>query len=224
MKKESAAAAQASALGVAAALNLYVAAPDDKKPAALERLMKVAEFTEKNWPDRPEADDARMARGQAKLVVGQVREAIDIFERVNPKSERYPLAMYLAGQSYWRLYVTEKPKQPRHAATRSRWPPTAPRRSNASTPALEDPPEAVRAGQAAAEVHARNAASAGRDLQRRRRSRNRPPRSTSRWSTSSRPRNRKRFDANTIRIFLGAVRAYCALERTGQGRRRSAPC
>ena len=108
VKKESAAAAQASALGVSAALNLYVAAPDDKKPAALERLMKVAEFTEKNWPDKPEADDARMARGQAKLVVGQVREAIDVFDRVNPKSERYATAMYWAGQNYWRLYVTAK--------------------------------------------------------------------------------------------------------------------
>ena len=108
VKKESAAAAQASALGVSAALNLYVAAPNDKKPAALERLMKVAEFTEKNWPDKPEADDARMARGQAKLAVGQVREAIDVFDRVNPKSERYATAMYWAGQNYWRLYVTAK--------------------------------------------------------------------------------------------------------------------
>ena len=61
VKKESAAAAQAAALAVSAALNLYVAAPDDKKPAALAKLMKAAEFTEKNWPDKPEADDARMA-------------------------------------------------------------------------------------------------------------------------------------------------------------------
>jgi hypothetical protein len=110
VKKDSVAAAQASALGVSAALNLYVAAPNDKKPAALERLMKVAEFTEKNWPDKPEADDARMARGQAKLAVGQVAEAIDVFDRVNPKSERYATAMYWAGQNYWRLYLTEKLK------------------------------------------------------------------------------------------------------------------
>ena len=95
---------------MAAALNLYAAAPDDKKPAALERLTKFAEFTEKNWPDSPEADDARMARGQAKLVVGQIREAIDVFERVNPKSARYGVAMCLAGQYYWRLYVREKLK------------------------------------------------------------------------------------------------------------------
>jgi len=114
VRKDSAAAAKASALGVTAALNLYVTATEeDKKQAALERLIKVAEFTEKNWPDRPEADDARINRAQAYLVVDSVqnvRKAIEIFERVNPRSERYPTAMYMAGQNYWRLYVTEKMK------------------------------------------------------------------------------------------------------------------
>ncbi len=110
VRKESNAAAEAAALAVAAALNLYVHTPADKKPAALAKLTAVAEFTEKNWPDRPEADDARMARAQAKLVVGQIREAIDIFERVNPKSDRYPLAMYRAGQDYAALYGMEKRK------------------------------------------------------------------------------------------------------------------
>jgi tetratricopeptide (TPR) repeat protein len=116
VRKDSAAAARASALGVTAALNLYVAVSADqkqgadKKQAALERLIKVAEFTERNWPDRPEADDARIARAQAYLVVGDVPKAIEIFDRVNPRSERYPTAMYMAGQNYWRLYVTEKMK------------------------------------------------------------------------------------------------------------------
>jgi len=72
--------------------------------------MNVAKFAETNWPDRPEADDARIARGQAKLVAHEVREAIDIFDRVNPKSERYPLAMYRAGQNYAALYWMEKKK------------------------------------------------------------------------------------------------------------------
>ena len=64
-----------------------------------------------------------------KLVVGQVREAIDVFERVNPKSARYAVAMCLAGQNYWRLYLTEKLKI-RRPTTTNRWPPTAPRRSS----------------------------------------------------------------------------------------------
>ena len=41
---------------------------------------------------------------------GEVREAVEIFERVNPKSERYTMAMYYAGQNYMRLYITEKAK------------------------------------------------------------------------------------------------------------------
>ena len=116
---------------MAAALNLYAEAPDDKKPAALEKLTRLAEFTEKNWPDRPEADDARMARGQAKLVVGQVREAIDVFERVNPKSARYGVAMCLAGAMllaalrHGEVETRGRPRRP------SKWPPTAPRRSSA---------------------------------------------------------------------------------------------
>ncbi|MBU4271301.1 MAG: hypothetical protein KKA28_05505 [Planctomycetes bacterium] len=110
VRKDSDAAAQAAALAVGAALNLYVNATDDKKPDALKRLTQLAEFTESNWPGRPEADDARMARGQAELVVNRVQEAIDIFERVNPKSARYPQAMYFVGQNYARLYLVEKNK------------------------------------------------------------------------------------------------------------------
>ena len=72
--------------------------------------MKVAEFTERHWPDGPAADDARIARGQAKLVVGQVRDGIGIFERVGPLSERYVEAMYLAGWAYRSLYLGEKAK------------------------------------------------------------------------------------------------------------------
>ena len=109
-KTDTTAAAQAAALAVRAALSLYEAAPAADRPNALAQLNAAAEFTEKHWPERPEADDARMVRGEAKLVVGQIVEAIEIFERVNPKSERYPLAALLAGQNYWRRYLTEKAK------------------------------------------------------------------------------------------------------------------
>lgn len=110
VRRSSPLAAEAASLAVAAALNLYARAPADKKAAALARLTNAAEFTEKNWPDRPEADDARMARVQAKLVAGHIRDAIDIFERVNSKSDRYPLAMYRAGQCYSVLHGMEKRK------------------------------------------------------------------------------------------------------------------
>lgn len=110
VRKESNAASQSAALAVQAALNLYVNASPDEKEEALRRLTNMAEFTESNWPDNPEADDARMFRGQAKLFDNEVQEAIDIFERVNPKSARYPQAMYFSGQNYARLYLVEKNK------------------------------------------------------------------------------------------------------------------
>jgi hypothetical protein len=207
VKKDSTAAAQASVLGVKAALNLYVAAPNDKKTAALERLMKVAEFTEKNWPDRPEADDARMARGQAKLVVGQVREAIDVFDRVNPKSERYATAMYWAGQNYWRLYLTDKL---RGAADKDQMEANRAKAMERLATALGVLKKQYEVGKPLpqymletqlllAEVcnergDAKQAAALYQPL-----------------VDLTKAEKPKTFDLNTVRIFLGAVRAYSAL-------------
>ncbi len=109
--KESPVAPAASALGVAAALNFYVAVPANeagKKQAALEQLERIAEFTEKSWPGKPEADDARLCRGQALLARGKIDEALAVFENVNPKSARYPRALYLAGSTYWQRYLVQK--------------------------------------------------------------------------------------------------------------------
>jgi TolA-binding protein len=100
----------ASAMAVTATLNLYVAAPADKKPETLERLIRVANFTATTWPGRPEADEARMKVGEASLVTGKVDEALAVFEKVNPKSERYPNARYLLGRTHWRRYATERAK------------------------------------------------------------------------------------------------------------------
>jgi tetratricopeptide (TPR) repeat protein len=217
VKRESAAAAQASALGVAAALNLYASAAADKKPAAMERLTKLAEFTEKNWPDRPEADDARMARGQAKLVVGQVPEAIAIFDRVNPKSERYATAMYWAGQNYWRLYVAEKMK-PEGTADKNQMAANRAKAQERLATAVETlqkqkepgqpmPRAMVQSQLLMAEMHNeagefKEAAALYQPL-----------------VDAVKAEQPKNLDSDTIRIFLGAVRAYCALsdlDKAGQ--------
>ena len=191
---------------MAAALNLYAEAPDDKKPDALEKLTKLAEFTEKNWPDKPEADDARMARGKAKLVVKQVREAIDVFERVNPKSARYGLALCLAGESYWQLYVQEKLKpaardSKQMAADRAK----AVERLSAGLDILRrqaDPggpsPSFIAAQMLLAEIRleggdAKGAAALYQPL-----------------IDLVRDEKPQTLDEDTLRVFLGAVRAYCA--------------
>jgi len=210
VKKESKAAAQASALAVTASLNLYVNAPASEKPVALEKLVKVAEFTENNWPDAPEADDARMARGQAKLVTGQIPEAIEIFKRVNPKSERYPLASYMAGLNYWRLCVSEK-KKPENVRDDDRIVTTRTKAIECLESGLQTlktqvepdkpPPKYfVETQLLLAEIRydsgkVKEAAALYQPL-------------VDRIEAEKSPS----FDATTIRVFLGAVRAYATLD------------
>lgn len=106
--KESAVAAPAAALAVGAALDLVVSAPENKRDEALNRLRRMAEYTAATWPGKPEADDARMALGQASLVQRKTDEALAVFQNVNPKSERYARALYLIGTTYWQRYLTQK--------------------------------------------------------------------------------------------------------------------
>ncbi|MEX0978898.1 MAG: hypothetical protein WDZ48_08615, partial [Pirellulales bacterium] len=89
-----------------AALSVYAASQDKQK--ALDELAAIAKDTIERWPDKAEADDARIALGQASLVQGKTDEALAVFENVNPRSLRYPSAMLLAGQTHWRLYLTQK--------------------------------------------------------------------------------------------------------------------
>jgi len=107
--KTAPAAEAAASLGVEAALSMVVAAADAKqRQTAMDRLETFCKMAEQTWPGRPPADDARMAMAQIKLASGQVKEALEVFEKINPKSERYPLARYLAARTYWVLYSEAK--------------------------------------------------------------------------------------------------------------------
>jgi len=108
--KDSPAAPMTGSLAVSAALNLYAAAPEDKKTASLERLKKYAKLTEDAWPGKPEADDARMMLAQADLVQGKTDQALAGFEKIDPRSQRYPNAILLAAETYWRRWLAEKEK------------------------------------------------------------------------------------------------------------------
>jgi hypothetical protein len=105
-RADGAVAPQAASLAISSALSLYAAAAD--KPTALTELAAIAKTTIDRWPDRAEADDARIALGQASLVQGDAAKALEVFENVNPRSLRYPAAMHLAGQTHWRLYLGQK--------------------------------------------------------------------------------------------------------------------
>jgi hypothetical protein len=108
--KETPAAPPAASLAVSAALNLYVVAPGDKKEAALERLQQLAKYAAATWPDKPEADEARMMLAQASLAQGKIDQALAVFEKIDPRSDRYPNALALAAETYWRRYLAEKAK------------------------------------------------------------------------------------------------------------------
>jgi hypothetical protein len=103
---DGAAAPAAGSLAVSAALSLYARA-QDKKPA-LQRLDAIAQEMIRRWPDKAEADDARIALGQASLVRGEFAAAASAFENVNPRSLRYSAALYLAGQTNWRMVLMAK--------------------------------------------------------------------------------------------------------------------
>ncbi len=106
-QKDTPAAPAASALAASAALGLYAAVPPGeplKKQEALGQLQQIVSFTETTWPGRPEADDARMVLGKASLLERKFDEAIGVFEKIHPKSERYPVALFLEAYAHWQRY------------------------------------------------------------------------------------------------------------------------
>lgn len=97
---------QAGALKVQAALQVYSAAKDKAEP--LTKLKLVADEVIRQWKTRPEADDARIALGQAMLVTADMDGALLHFEGVQKESERFPQAQYYSGQVFWRKYLQAK--------------------------------------------------------------------------------------------------------------------
>ncbi|WP_254510529.1 tetratricopeptide repeat protein [Anatilimnocola floriformis] len=98
----------ASGLAIASALELYAAAPADTKPKVLERLERIAKYTIDKWPDRAEADDARMSLARASLIRNEEDGAITQLELVNARSPRYGMAQQVVGQITWKRYLTLK--------------------------------------------------------------------------------------------------------------------
>jgi len=141
--------------------------------------------------------------------VGQVRQAIDVFDRVNPKSARYATAMYWAGQNYWWLYLNEKLKaegaanKDQMAADRSK----AEQRLRTALEAFQKlsiagkpmPQYMLETQLLLAELRneggqAKEAAALYQPL-----------------VDAIKAEKPQSFDTTTIRVFLGAVRAYCLL-------------
>ena len=52
-----------------------------------------------------------MTLGKLYLFNSDAKQALKQFDTVNPKSERYPMALHLAGHTYWQLYLIEKQRR-----------------------------------------------------------------------------------------------------------------
>ncbi|HEY1786257.1 MAG TPA: hypothetical protein VGG30_11935 [Pirellulales bacterium] len=102
---------KAGSLWVRASLHGYATSSEPAaKEAALAELTAATKLVVENWPDKPEADDARIALGQASLVQGKPAEALAAFEQVNQRSARYPLSLLVAAQTHLRLLDQEQKK------------------------------------------------------------------------------------------------------------------
>lgn len=96
----------AAVLAINSALALCATATD--KAAAEQQLQGIVDYTIQTWPNRAEADDARIALGRLKSVQNDPRGAIAAFEKVNPASDRHAQALNLTAQAHWRLYLVAK--------------------------------------------------------------------------------------------------------------------
>jgi len=206
--KKSAVAAPAAELAVRAAFALYANAPADKKDSARNRLRNYAKGTIDTWPDKPEADGARLLLGQLHWSEGNVQEALKAFENVNPKSERYPVALHMAGHAYWVRYLLEKQKgalgnKEQMEADRQ----TAFKRLSDSLelqrkawePGKPMPQQMVETQLELAEIYfERGQAKEAADL-------------FQPLVDGVKAAKRQGFDLTTMRIFMGAVRAYVSL-------------
>lgn len=105
-KKAAKQAPGASVLALNAAAAQYGSAPD--KAAAEQHINDLAEYTIQTWPNRAEADDARIALGRLKMSLGDLPAAITALQKVNSASDRYAQTLNLIGQCHWRSYLIAK--------------------------------------------------------------------------------------------------------------------
>ena len=105
-------AAKLATLRVYIILKRYGKATDQKdKAELLEQLQTAAKKVIDGWPDKSTADDARIALAQASMVQGKTQEGVEQLENVNPRSEQYGKALYMAAQGHLRLWKSEKDKE-----------------------------------------------------------------------------------------------------------------
>ena len=122
------AAPAASALLISVLANQYRDIPEDqanekKKTEAFDHLVKKVNETTDRWPDKPEADDAKMILAEVYFIKKDFPKALKEFDLVSSQSNRYPTALYRLARIHVTLYLQEKQKEEgqKTAAMRADW-------------------------------------------------------------------------------------------------------
>lgn len=98
----------AAGVAIAAGVQIYTSAPAEKREEALRKLKQITDVVMKKWPDKAEADDARMALAQVELTQGNTEGAIELLKKVTSQSRRYAIALHTLAQIEWKRYVEGK--------------------------------------------------------------------------------------------------------------------
>lgn len=83
---------------------------DDEIAQVNEELKNSTDFILTNYPNSPEADESRISLARAKMLDGDIAGAITGFEAIDPKSEKYPEALHLAGELHVEQWQAELKK------------------------------------------------------------------------------------------------------------------
>lgn len=136
---------QAAELGLSALALAYDSMPKDAASAAdLDRLVDLARFTIATWPDKDQAEVARILLGDISLGRGDFDEAAKAFESVRSDSRKLD-AQSKAATAYWRKSLTLRRNAPEGAI-----PPEADLAAKEAQNLLEETIKARKAGQAMA--------------------------------------------------------------------------
>ncbi len=93
---------KATEIGMAALTFAYNTFSDIDRAADLDRLIALAEYTAKTWPDSDQGDAARVTLGEINLGRGDYAKAAEYFEGVRATSSRRLDAQVKAGDARWR--------------------------------------------------------------------------------------------------------------------------
>jgi tetratricopeptide (TPR) repeat protein len=94
---------KATVIGMHAMTESYNTYREIDRVSDLDRLVDMARYTVETWPDRDEADDARINLGIIAQGRGRYEEAVEAFGSVRDRSSRWADAQTQLGVAHWSL-------------------------------------------------------------------------------------------------------------------------